>query len=55
MRMRDVVLWAIKELGLDPDKVNVKGGATVIGHPLGATGARSTGTVARILQWEKKK
>lgn len=50
-----VALWAIKELGLDPDKVNVKGGATAIGHPLGATGTRLTGTLARILQWEKKK
>ena len=29
-----------KELGLDPDKVNVSGGAIALGHPLGATGAR---------------
>ncbi len=50
-----VALWAIKELGIDPEKVNVKGGATAIGHPLGATGARLTGTVARICKWEKKK
>jgi len=28
-----VTLYAIKELGIDPDKVNVKGGATAIGHP----------------------
>ncbi len=29
-----------KELGLDPDKVNVNGGAIAIGHPIGASGAR---------------
>jgi len=47
-----VALWAIKELGIDPEKVNVKGGATAIGHPLGASGARLTGTLARILNLE---
>lgn len=44
-----VALNAIKELGVDPAKVNVKGGATAIGHPLGASGARLVGTLARIL------
>ena len=44
-----VALNCIKALGIDPDKVNVKGGGTAIGHPLGATGARLTGTLARIL------
>ncbi len=48
-----VPLYAIKELGLDPERVNVKGGAIAIGHPLGASGARITGTLARILA-EKK-
>lgn len=33
----------IKELGLDPDKVNINGGAIALGHPLGATGAILTG------------
>ena len=47
-----VTLWTIKELGINPEKVNVKGGATAIGHPLGATGARLTGTLARILNVE---
>lgn len=47
-----VTLYAIKELGIDPDRVNVKGGATAIGHPLGATGARLVGTLARILNVE---
>jgi len=45
-----VALNCIKELGLDPDRVNVMGGATAIGHPLGATGIRLTGTLARILE-----
>ncbi|MBU0736053.1 MAG: acetyl-CoA C-acetyltransferase [Proteobacteria bacterium] len=45
-----VALNCIKELGLDPDRVNVMGGGTAIGHALGATGVRLTGTLARILQ-----
>jgi acetyl-CoA acyltransferase len=44
-----VALNCMKELGLDPEKVNVMGGATAIGHPLGATGIRLVGTLARIL------
>jgi len=44
-----VALNCIKELGIDPDRVNIMGGATAIGHPLGATGIRLTGTLARIL------
>jgi len=48
-----VALNCIKELGLDPEKVNVMGGGTAIGHPLGATGARLTGTLARILDVKK--
>jgi 3-oxoadipyl-CoA thiolase len=35
----------MRELGLDPDKVNVNGGAIAIGHPLGASGARLTATL----------
>lgn len=46
-----VVLNCIKELGIDPEIVNVKGGAIAIGHPLGATGTRLVGTLARILNW----
>jgi acetyl-CoA C-acetyltransferase len=47
-----VALYAIKTLGIDPEKVNVKGGATAIGHPLGASGTRLVGTLARILNME---
>ena len=35
-----VAIQSVKELGIDPDKVNVNGGAIAIGHPLGASGAR---------------
>ena len=45
-----VALNCIKELGLDPDCVNVMGGGTAIGHALGATGVRLTGTLARVLE-----
>jgi acetyl-CoA acetyltransferase family protein len=45
-----VVLYAMRELGLDPGRVNIHGGAIAIGHPLGASGARLVGTLARELQ-----
>lgn len=45
-----VPLYAIRELGLEPARVNVHGGAIAIGHPLGASGARLVGTLARELQ-----
>jgi len=45
-----VTLYAIKELVIDPELVNTRGGAIAIGHPLGATGARIIGTLARQLQ-----
>jgi acetyl-CoA acyltransferase len=45
-----VALNCIKELGIDPDRVNVMGGGTAIGHALGATGIRLVGTLARILK-----
>jgi acetyl-CoA C-acetyltransferase len=48
-----VPLYAIRELGIDPNKVNIKGGATAIGHPLGASGNRLIGTLARILNLQK--
>jgi acetyl-CoA acyltransferase len=43
-------LAVIKELGLDPAKVNPQGGAIALGHPLGATGAIRTATVVHGLQ-----
>jgi 3-oxoadipyl-CoA thiolase len=38
-------LPCLRELGLDPEKVNVNGGAIAIGHPLGASGARLVATL----------
>lgn len=35
-----VAMWSAKMLDIDPDRVNVNGGAVALGHPLGATGAR---------------
>jgi acetyl-CoA C-acetyltransferase len=45
-----VVLRYIRELELDPSKVNVNGGAIAMGHPLGATGAMILGTVLDELE-----
>jgi acetyl-CoA acyltransferase len=45
-----VTLNFIKEFGIEENRVNVMGGATAIGHPLGATGIRLVGTLARILE-----
>ncbi|MDV6250404.1 thiolase family protein [Vibrio sp. EA2] len=41
---------AIAELGLDPDKVNIKGGACALGHPIGASGARILVTLIHSLR-----
>ena len=40
-------LAVIRELGLDPERVNVNGGAIALGHPLGCTGAKLTATLLR--------
>jgi acetyl-CoA C-acetyltransferase len=45
-----VALVAIKELRLDPAKVNVHGGACALGHPIGATGARLIVTLVHALK-----
>lgn len=38
-------LYCVRELGIDPSKVNVNGGAIALGHPLGCTGAKLTATL----------
>jgi acetyl-CoA acyltransferase len=43
-------LAVIQEAGLDPDKVNVNGGAVALGHPLGCTGAKLTATLLREMR-----
>jgi acetyl-CoA C-acetyltransferase len=62
MDARDIDLWeineafavvpmiTIRELGIDPERVNVNGGAIALGHPLGATGAMLLGTVLDELE-----
>ncbi len=43
-------LAVIRQLGLDPQKVNVNGGAIALGHPLGCTGAKLTATLLREMK-----
>ena len=57
LKKEDIGLWELneafaaqalacmKDLGLDPEKVNVNGGAIALGHPVGATGARLVMTI----------
>jgi acetyl-CoA acyltransferase len=47
------VLAVIRELGLNPEKVNVNGGAIALGHPLGCTGAKLTATLLGELERRK--
>ena len=50
-----VAMAAIRELSLDPAKVNVRGGAVALGHPIGASGARILTTLIHALKHEGKK
>ena len=43
-------LAVIREVGLDPEKVNVHGGAIALGHPLGCTGAKLTATLLHEME-----
>lgn len=45
-----VALFYIKELGLNPERVNIFGGAVSLGHPLGASGARIVTTLLSVLE-----
>ena len=45
-----IPLQTVRNLGLDPEKVNVNGGAIALGHPLGATGGMLIGTVLDELE-----
>jgi acetyl-CoA C-acetyltransferase len=57
LKVEDIGLWELNEafaaqalycrdkLGIDPEKLNVDGGAIAVGHPFGMTGARTTGHV----------
>ncbi len=45
-----VTMAAMRELGLDHNKVNIHGGATALGHPIGASGARLVATLIGALR-----
>jgi acetyl-CoA C-acetyltransferase len=45
-----VTMAAMKDIGIDPAKVNVNGGAVALGHPIGATGARIITTLIYALK-----
>jgi acetyl-CoA acyltransferase len=47
------VLACLKELPIDPDRLNVNGGAIALGHPLGCTGAKLTTTILYEMQRRK--
>jgi acetyl-CoA acetyltransferase family protein len=44
------ILGVIRELGVDPERLNVNGGAIALGHPLAATGARCTLTLLKEMR-----
>ena len=50
-----VAMAAMKDLGLDHEKVNVNGGACALGHPIGATGARILTTLIHAMRARGKK
>jgi acetyl-CoA C-acetyltransferase len=48
-----VTMLAINKLDLNPEKVNIKGGACALGHPIGASGARILVTLIHALRQNK--
>ena len=44
------VIACLRELPIDPDRLNVNGGAIALGHPLGCTGAKLTATILYEMQ-----
>lgn len=50
-----VTMAAIKEFSLDPNKVNVHGGAIALGHPIGASGARVLTTLLHTMEQKNAK
>jgi acetyl-CoA C-acetyltransferase len=50
-----VAMFAMKDLGIARDKINIHGGATALGHPIGASGARIITTLLGALQRYGKK
>ncbi|MFL0585548.1 thiolase family protein [Sphingomonas olei] len=50
-----VAMFAMKDLGIPHNKINVNGGATALGHPIGASGARIITTLVAALKNQGKK
>jgi acetyl-CoA acyltransferase 1 len=50
-----MAVYCVNTLGLDPAKVNPRGGAIALGHPLGCTGARQVCTILSEARRAKKK
>jgi len=50
-----VAILVTRELGLDPEKVNVNGGAIALGHPMGCTGAKLSTQIIHELKRRGKK
>ncbi|KAJ2658372.1 Acetyl-CoA acetyltransferase, mitochondrial [Coemansia sp. RSA 1200] len=62
LAIKDIALWELNEafsvvarvnekiLGLDPDKVNIAGGAVALGHPIGSSGSRILVTLTHLLK-----
>lgn len=48
-------LAVVREAGVDPERVNVNGGAIALGHPLGCTGAKLTATILREMKRRNSK
>jgi len=49
------VLACLRELPIDPDRLNVNGGAIALGHPLGCTGSKLTATLLYEMQRRKSR
>ncbi len=50
-----VMIAAIREMNIDTEKLNINGGGVSLGHPIGASGARITVTLAHVLKQKKAK
>ena len=50
-----VAMFAMRDIGIDHAKINVNGGGTALGHPIGASGTRIIVTLLNALQQQGKK
>lgn len=50
-----VAMFAMRDIGIAHDKINVNGGGTALGHPIGASGSRIVVTLINALKMQGKK